>query len=419
MNKPPGVPIETVRAAALAQFKDLVAELVPGGRFNKDYYYAGSWEGGKGQSFKAVINPAHHAFGRVGDWAESKPMLSGPFDLVARAAFGLEPRLRDGTTDRQAFFKAKRWLEGRLGLVAGSSAPSPTFKANAVVTVMQTAQHAQEGSVKEVYKPFLLWPGMQRAMTPERREAFAAWRGLSRSYVDGLVRDGILGAIDNGWAFALNHKGKLKSARMRVNRPDGKASWFYPEGFCPSKNLGITDQPLTRRLWGEHGRNRFVIAAESPFDAMAAEHTLKLEGRGDTAWIATCGAQKVRQLEVIPQRCQVLLVAQNDEAGESWLSNARDLLKSHAAVWVLQVPAPFKDLNDWTRAGATEEEVRKAFKKEGVGVALPASGALAHASASATTKVHAAQSPEACLQERAQAHFARSIGAAAASAACP
>jgi hypothetical protein len=57
------------------------------------------------------------------------------------------------------------------------------------------------------------------------------------------------------------------------------------------------------------------------------------------------------------------LWAQNDEAGQKWLSDAQNTL-SGRCVSVARLPEGFKDVGDFIKAGVSVEELRNAFKKE-------------------------------------------------------
>src|SRR5262249_47383683 len=65
--------------------------------------------------------------------------------------------------------------------------------------------------------------------------------------------------------------------------------------------------------------------------------------------------------DVIPQNAKVYLWPQNDPPGEKW---AKDICASvKVAVKRAKVPAAYKDLNDWTCAGATSNDLLDAMLK--------------------------------------------------------
>ena len=51
--------------------------------------------------------------------------------------------------------------------------------------------------------------------------------------------------------------------------------------------------------------------------------------------------------------------AQNDKAGQTWLA---DIASAGCKVLGVATPAPHKDANDWTRAGATKGDIEAAMK---------------------------------------------------------
>jgi len=65
--------------------------------------------------------------------------------------------------------------------------------------------------------------------------------------------------------------------------------------------------------------------------------------------IITRGAGNAKLAEVVPSNCTLYVWTQNDEAGHEWewtiCANFKGTVKR------VTIPAPHKDLNDWTRAG--------------------------------------------------------------------
>ena len=74
------------------------------------------------------------------------------------------------------------------------------------------------------------------------------------------------------------------------------------------------------------------------------------------AFIATRGAGNAALIKsLIPQSASVCAWPQNDPPGEKWLKD----LVAYAGTKVAKavVPAPFKDMNEWTSAGASAEDI--------------------------------------------------------------
>ena len=63
----------------------------------------------------------------------------------------------------------------------------------------------------------------------------------------------------------------------------------------------------------------------------------------------------------IPPNSTVYVWTQNDAAGEKWQKDICGNTK--ATVKRARVPEQFKDLNDWTRAGATSDDLLDAMLK--------------------------------------------------------
>jgi len=140
--------------------------------------------------------------------------------------------------------------------------------------------------------------------------------------------------------------------RTTKQQADGqeKATWFFtPKG------------PVEPFIIGDcHDAKIFVF--ESQFDMLAVLDRLGWHNAipSDTAAIATRGASNTRLLS---GRCHneaiVYAFTQNDTAGQSWLSG----VAAQCGCKCLHVvtPQPHKDVNDWTRAGATADELQRAI----------------------------------------------------------
>src|SRR5207244_51848 len=62
---------------------------------------------------------------------------------------------------------------------------------------------------------------------------------------------------------------------------------------------------------------------------------------------------------LIPESCICYLWKQNDPAGEKWQKDI--FTNTKAAVRQVKIPAPHKDLNDWTRTGAQPNDLLAAI----------------------------------------------------------
>ena len=60
---------------------------------------------------------------------------------------------------------------------------------------------------------------------------------------------------------------------------------------------------------------------------------------------------------------EIFLWPQNDPAGKKWLADALEVLADHKVkIKVARVPEQFKDLNEWTLAGATASDLLETMK---------------------------------------------------------
>jgi hypothetical protein len=197
-------------------------------------------------------------------------------------------------------------------------------------------------------KPFD-WQSSVDAFTQEHLERLAEWRGYSREFCAWLKQTGFVGLFGGCIAFPVHDRaGKVVTAHYR--QKDG--SWrYYP--------LGAKVRPLVigELIAGEPGH-----VFESYWDAFAF---MDVSGERSRV-IVTRGAENGKLLAgLILAEATVYAWKQNDElkngkrAGVEWL---KDVVQ-HAGTKVLcpETPAKFKDLNDWTRAGATDKELLDAM----------------------------------------------------------
>ena len=202
------------------------------------------------------------------------------------------------------------------------------------------------------------WPACVAAFTDAKVQKLATWRGLSLEFVRWLRAQSIVGMFEGKIAFA-NHGdgGSVVSAHFRLDN-----------GIWNFKPKGHKTAPL---IFGNPKTAGFVMVFESQFDAFAVMdkfgwHTAN--GLPDTAVLITRGAGNGKLIagQLSPDAvCYDF--KQNDEptpkkpipAADVWLAD----IASNAGCKVLNVttPAPYKDANDWTRAGATKADLDAAI----------------------------------------------------------
>ena len=138
---------------------------------------------------------------------------------------------------------------------------------------------------------------------------------------------------------------------------------------------------------GDLRQAKQVHLFESQWDMLAfADRTSNYEAPG-VAFVATRGASNAALVkDKLPEGASVLAWPQNDAAGEKWLS---DLAAVVSGLGVARVPASIKkrnefgdmvevslkDLNDWTKAGASEADLYQAFWRNELFKPVPAESA--------------------------------------------
>ena len=202
------------------------------------------------------------------------------------------------------------------------------------------------------------WPKCVADFTQAEAQKLAAWRGLSVEFVRWLHQQGAVGLHEGKLALA-NHGdgGKVVSAHVRLETRD----WIF-------KPKGQRTAPL---VFGDTKAAGFALVFESQWDAFAVMDKLgwhAANGLPDTAVLITRGASngKLIRGQLAPD-ATCYAFKQNDAAtekkpipaGDVWLAD----IAAVAGCRVLNVatPAPHKDANDWTRAGATKVQIEAAI----------------------------------------------------------
>lgn len=203
--------------------------------------------------------------------------------------------------------------------------------------------------------PSLDWSDCVAAFTPEHQAKLAAWRGYSAEFVASLQARQILGLYDGERvAFAVHDaQGSVIACHYR-RKEDG--SWRY----FPT---GTRTAPL---VIGDLATAKTVFAFESQWDFCAVADKLgwHVEIPADTAAVITRGAANGRLLAGLCATAATLYAfAQNDRPrGDGKATPAEKWLAEVAAACGCKclhvvTPAPHKDANDWTLAGASRTEI--------------------------------------------------------------
>ena len=197
------------------------------------------------------------------------------------------------------------------------------------------------------------WLAACRDTTPEHLQKLAAWRGYSLEFCQWLHGQKLIGVMDGNFAFP-NHDAQGQVVSAHVRRESG--TWIF-------KPTGQKTAPL---IFGNAKSATYILAFESQFDAFAVTDKLGWHTGNvltDSAVFITRGAGngKLIRGQIAPDAvCYAF--KQNDAptaknpipAGDVWLAD----VASNAGCKVLNVstPASHADVNDWTRAGASETE---------------------------------------------------------------
>ncbi len=293
---------------------ELAAHLFPNGKREGHHWCVGDISGTPGQSFKICI--AGEKAGLWGDFADSEKHSRSLLDLWVRA--------RD-VDFKTALREAAEWLGQPLNGLNGAGSS-------------ERAQNSKSAPTS------LDWGACVDGFTGADRITLISERGYSRDLCLWLHQNGFIGKYSDCFAFpVIGRAGNVEAAHYRLK--DG--SWrYHPKG--------AKVRPL---VIGRLIPSDPVHLFESQWDALAF-----MDKSGERSGIiitrgATNGALGAG---LIPKNSIVYLWTQNDAPGEKW---ARDIC-THTQTRVKQakIPLPHKDLNDWTRKGATADDLMAAMK---------------------------------------------------------
>ena len=189
-------------------------------------------------------------------------------------------------------------------------------------------------------------PDWQKCVTDcgqENINGIAKWRGFSPEFVKELRDRGQIGIYTGRVAFPVHGDGgRIVGVHVRLKDGD----WYY-------EPKGLKTAPL---VFGELVHGERVQIFESTWDGL--DYMDKSGERGGV--IITRGAQNgARVCNLIPSGSTLFLWTQNDQAGEKW---QKDICASASClVKRVKVPQPHKDLNDWSKAGATPDDLLSAI----------------------------------------------------------
>jgi hypothetical protein len=202
------------------------------------------------------------------------------------------------------------------------------------------------------------WQVCVEAVTESDLERLGNQRFYSRAFCEWLHENKLVGLHDERIAFP-NGNGEVKGAHVWLGGKD----WFHH----PS---GVGTRPF---VIGDLKQAKQIHLFESQWDLLAFADRSGNYGAQGVAFVATRGASNAGLVKgMLPEGASVLAWPQNDAAGEKWLS---DLSAFVLNLGVVRVPASItnrnefgelveikiKDVNEWTKAGATAEDIYAAF----------------------------------------------------------
>jgi hypothetical protein len=205
------------------------------------------------------------------------------------------------------------------------------------------------------------WLTCVNALTNERLKRLGNERWYSRAFCSWLRENHLVGLFNRCIALPVHNNGTVVGVHYCLE--DG--SWRYNERVSKTALLIIGDLASATQ----------VHVFESQWDMFAFMDRADMYRLETVAFIATRGASNTQLVHgLLHEGVSVCAWPQNDAAAEKWLSD----LCTHAGTKLAKavVPAPHKDLNDWTKAGARAEDIYGALFRNELLNQLPKSADL-------------------------------------------
>jgi hypothetical protein len=302
---------KNLKALLRERISELAPYLFPNGRREGAHWCVGDVTGAPGKSFKICL--AGDKKGLWGDFADAENHSQSPLDLWMQAR---------NVDFKTALREAAEWTGQSYN---GSRPATP--------------------SRREEARKFFAWQACVEAFTDKHLERLADWRGLSGELCSWLKQNGLVGLYDGSVAFPVHDRaGNVIAAHYRLK--DG--SWRYHPRGAKTRPLVI----------GELVPGDTVHIFESQWDAFAF---MDASGERHGIMITRGASNGALVVSLIPEGSSAYLWTQNDAAADKWQKdicvNTTTVLKR------ARIPAPHKDLNEWTKAGATVEDLLGAVLK--------------------------------------------------------
>jgi hypothetical protein len=200
-------------------------------------------------------------------------------------------------------------------------------------------------------------------LTAEEQKRLASWRGYNLASVQSWSEHDLIRCCcvngEQRWVFPIHLGGKVAGTQSRP------VTWTGP-GSCPwsvfptNKRNGPGIQPL---IIGDLKGATTAYLTESTWDLLALCDKLHLHETDGFLALCTRGAGNAKLVSALPDSIsEVYLCPQNDKAGRKWAENSEFFLPGQAVIKIVTTPAQHKDVNAWTLAGATTEDLLQAIK---------------------------------------------------------
>lgn len=189
-----------------------------------------------------------------------------------------------------------------------------------------------------------LWPACVEAFKDDKVQWIAKWRGYSIEFCRWLKENRLVGLYNGCIAFPVHDRaGNVLACHYRLK--DG--SWrYYPQGT-----------KVRLLVIGELITGDTVYIFESYWDAFAF---IDVSGERSGIIITRGASNGALVADLIPKDANIYLWTQNDAPAERWAQDICAIKKG--TLKRCEIPAPHKDLNDWTQTGATSDELLAAMK---------------------------------------------------------
>src|SRR6185437_10024826 len=198
------------------------------------------------------------------------------------------------------------------------------------------------------------WQKCVNDLTYAHLQRLAEWRGYDVKFCEKVKEHGLIGLWNGRIAFPIttlngeivgcHHRPIAKEGDWLVTTFTNKKMAMYPL---------LVNSPLTKNV---------IITFESQWDMLGLMDKLGWPNDDTVGMGLVCTRSAVNGKLI--RHCshsdaKIFAFSQNDKPGKQWL--ARVVKAAKGAVFHVQIPEKYKDLNDWIRDGATTEDIDAAL----------------------------------------------------------